>query len=119
MTAMVLLLWFAQAGMEVTGDSTCPTSAEVRDQLAVLVPAPHAEAAAKPALHHANISSTGSSVHVELLGLDGQLVAEGTLARTTWLYRITERVALDNRQRWLPPFRTFCAGPRTTSASFP
>ena len=94
MTAMVLLLWFAQAGMEVTGDSTCPTSAEVRDQLAVLVPAPHAEAAAKPALHHANISSTGSSVHVELLGLDGQLVAERTLARTGSCSDVAEAVAV-------------------------
>jgi hypothetical protein len=91
---MILALWFAQAGMEVTGDSTCPTPDEVRDQLAVLVSAPDGDAASKPALHNANISSTGSSVYVELLDLDGQLVAERTLARTGSCSDVAEAVAV-------------------------
>ena len=80
--------------MEVTGDSTCPTPAEVRDQLAVLVSAPDGDAESKPALHHANISITGSSMYVELLGRDGQLVAERTLTRTGSCSDVAEAVAV-------------------------
>ena len=94
MTAMVLALWLAHSGMEVTGDSTCPTPAEVREQLAALAPAPDGDAAVKPPLHRVNISGAGPSVHVELLDLDGQLVAERTLERTGSCSDVAEAVAV-------------------------
>ena len=93
-TAMVLALWLAQSGMEVMGDSTCPTPDEIRDQLAALAPAPYGEAAAKPALHRVNISGAGPSVQVELLDLDGRLVADRTLERTGSCSDVAEAVAV-------------------------
>jgi hypothetical protein len=80
--------------MEVTGDSTCPTPAEVQAQLVALASDPDVEAAAKPGAHQANISSAGSGVHVELLDLDGQLVAERTLERTGSCAEVAEAVAV-------------------------
>jgi hypothetical protein len=93
-TALFLALWLAQSALEVTGDSTCPTPAEVRDQLAALAAAPDGEAVAAPAAHHANISGDGSNVHIELLALDGQLVADRMLARTGSCSDVAEAVAV-------------------------
>jgi hypothetical protein len=93
-TAMVLVLWLAQSGMEVTGDSTCPTPAEVQDQLAALAPATDGDATAKPPLHRVNISGAGPSVQVELLDLDGRLVADRTLERTGSCSDVAEAVAV-------------------------
>jgi len=93
-TAMVLALWLAHPGMEVTGDSTCPTPAEVRQQLAALALSPDGDAAARPAAHRANISSAGASIHVELLSLDGQLVAERALERTGSCGDVAEAIAV-------------------------
>jgi hypothetical protein len=91
---MVLALWLAHPGMEVTGDSTCPTPAEVQEQLATLDSGPGGETTARSAAHHANISGVGSSVHVELLSLDGQLVAERTLERAGSCGDVAEAVAV-------------------------
>lgn len=91
---MVLALWLAHPGMEVTGDSTCPTPAEVQEQLATLDSGPGGETTARSAAHHANISGVGSSVHVELLSLDGQLVAERTLERAGSCGDMAEAVAV-------------------------
>ena len=94
MTSVLLALWLAHPGMVVTGDSTCPTPAEVQAQLVALAPDPEGEAAAKPGAHQVNISSAGSGVHVELLDLDGQLVAERTLERTSSCGEVAEAVAV-------------------------
>jgi hypothetical protein len=91
---MVLALWLAHPGTKVTGDSTCPTPAEVREQLAALAPGPNGDIAARSAVHQANISSAGASVHVELLSLDGQLVAERTLERAGSCSDMAEAVAV-------------------------
>ena len=95
---MVLALWLANSGLEITGDSTCPTPAEVRDQLAALAPDSDGDAAAKPALHQANVSGAGASVHVELLSVDGQsagqLLDERTLERTGSCGDVAEAVAV-------------------------
>jgi hypothetical protein len=91
---MVLALWLAQSLPEVSGDSTCPTPSEVGAQLAALALSSNGDAAAKPGAHHANLSSAGSSVRVELLGLDGQLVAERTLERTGSCGDVAEAVAV-------------------------
>jgi hypothetical protein len=93
-TSVLLALWLAHPGMVVTGDSTCPTPAEVQAQLVALAPDPEGETAAKPGAHQANISSAGSGVHVELLDLDGQLVAERTLKRTGSCSEVAEAVAV-------------------------
>jgi hypothetical protein len=91
---MVLALWLAHAGMEITGDSTCPTPAEVREQLVALSPVSDSDATAKPALHQANVSGAGSSVRIELLGPGGQLVADRTLERTASCSEVAEAVAV-------------------------
>lgn len=93
MTAIVLALWFAHAMPDVTGDSTCPTPAEVRAQLAALALATDRDSAT-PGAHKVNISGAGSSVHVELLALDGQLLAERTLERTGSCSDVAEAVAV-------------------------
>ena len=94
MSAIVLALWLAHPGTEVTGDSTCPTPAEVRDQLAAMAPATAEDAAVKPGAHIANVSGAGSGVRVELLGEDGQLVAERTLERTGSCGEVAEAIAV-------------------------
>jgi hypothetical protein len=93
-TPIVLALWLAQSLPDVAGDSTCPTPAEVRAQLATLASASDRDGVANPGVHQANVSSAGSSVHVELLGLDGQLVAERTLQRTGSCGDVAEAVAV-------------------------
>jgi hypothetical protein len=65
MTAMVLALWLAHAGSEITGDGTCPTPAEVREQMAAFDPRSEEDAAEGSALHQVNIFGAGSNVHVE------------------------------------------------------
>ena len=94
MSAIVLALWLAYPGTEVTGDSTCPTPVEVREQLAAMAVATAEDAAVKPGAHMANVSSAGSGVHVELLGEDGRLMAERTLERTGSCGEVAEAVAV-------------------------
>jgi len=91
---MVLVLWLAHAGMEIMGDSTCPTPGEVREQLAVLAPAPEGDETANPALHRANLSGAGPNVQIELLDLAGQLMADRTLERTGSCSDVAEAVAV-------------------------
>jgi hypothetical protein len=91
---MILALWLGNPEMAVTGDSTCPTPAEVREQLAALEPGLVGDAAARPAVHQTNISGAGSGVHIELLSLDGRLVAERTLERTGSCGDVAEAVAV-------------------------
>jgi hypothetical protein len=93
-TAIALALWLAASLPEVTGDSTCPTPAEVREQLAALASSSDRAGVAKPGTHHANVSSADSNVHVELLGLDGQLLAERTLDRAGSCGDMAEAVAV-------------------------
>jgi hypothetical protein len=94
MTSVLLALWLAHPGTEVTGDSSCPTPAEVLDRLAAIAPASQEDAAAKPGAHVANVSGVGSGVHIELLDRDGQLVAERTLERTGSCGEVAEAVAV-------------------------
>jgi len=110
MTAVVFALWLALPVMEVTGDSTCPTPGETRDQLVAIAPVHDGNAAARSAVHHVNVSSAGSSVHVELLSLDGQLVAERTLERTASCGEMAEAVAVII-SAWEATFNTNLATP--------
>jgi len=93
-TAIVLALWFAQSLPVVSGDSTCPTPSEVRAQLAALASTSDGGGVAKSRAHQANVSSAGSSVHIEWLGLDGQLIDERTLERTGSCGDVAEAVAV-------------------------
>jgi hypothetical protein len=93
-TSVVLALWLAHFTPDVTGDSPCPTPAEVREQLVTLAPVSDGDSTGKPGENRANVSSTGSNVHVELLSLDGQSVGERTLERSGSCSDMAEAVAV-------------------------
>jgi hypothetical protein len=78
--AALLALWLARPLLPVAGESAYPAPAEVADRLAQL--SEFAAADAPPRLDRAYLSGGDGMVHVELLGSDGRLLAEGTLNRT-------------------------------------
>jgi hypothetical protein len=81
-TSALLALWLATATPEIAGDCTCPTPAEVREQLAVMTSRDDGDGSDERAAHRANISGLNQAVHIELLDGDGTLLAERTLERT-------------------------------------
>lgn len=94
MTAALMALWLAAPMLEVTGDSTCPTPEEVRDRLAGLTPSTQESAADDAAAHRAVLSSRHQSVHIELLGSDGGLLAERNLDNAGACGELAEAVAV-------------------------
>ena len=92
MTAALLALWLAHPLLDLGGDSACPTPAEVRDRLAQL----SGVTAGNPGSdqHRAYLSGADGTVHVELLGSDGRLLAERTLNRTGSCADVAEAVAV-------------------------
>ena len=92
MIAALLALWLAHPLLDLGGDSTCPTPAEVRDRLAQLSGSTSGHPGSDQ--HRAYLSSTDGMVHVELLGSDGRLLAERTLNRTGSCADVAEAVAV-------------------------
>ena len=92
MIAAVLALWLAQPLLDLGGDSTCPTPAEVRDRLAQLSGSTTGHPGSDQ--HRAYLSSTDGMVHVELLAPDGRLLAERTLNQTGSCADVAEAVAV-------------------------
>jgi len=90
--AALLALWLAQPLLDLGGDSTCPTPAEVRDRLAQLSGSTTGHPGSDQ--HRAYLSSTDGMVHVELLAPDGRLLAERTLNRTGSCADVAEAVAV-------------------------
>jgi hypothetical protein len=90
--AALLALWLAHPLLDLGGDSACPTPAEVRDRLAQL----SGVTAGNPGSdqHRAYLSGADGTVHVELLGPDGRLLAERTLNRTGSCADVAEAVAV-------------------------
>lgn len=87
MTWILLASWLA---LNVHGDLTCPTPAEVSRVLTGLVPA----RAAKPAEGRAYLSASGGFVTIELWGLDGGLMAERRLDSVGSCAEMAEAVAV-------------------------
>ena len=92
MIAALVALWLANPLLDLGGDSTCPTPAEVRDRLAQLSGSTTGHPASDR--HRAYLSSADGMVHVELLGPDGRLLAERTLNRTGSCADVAEAVAV-------------------------
>ena len=92
MIAAMLVLWLANPLLDLGGDSTCPTPAEVRDRLAQLFGSTTGHPGSDR--HRAYLSSTDGMVHVELLAPDGRLLAERTLNRTGSCADVAEAVAV-------------------------
>lgn len=78
----LLALWLAQPALDVGGDSTCPSPAEVRERLGEIADVGAKGTTTQSDRHRANLSSVGGKVHVELLGEDGRLLSERTLDQT-------------------------------------
>jgi hypothetical protein len=91
-TLAVLALWLAQPMLDVQGESTCPTSAEVSERLARLVPpgGPGRPGRAP----HALLSDGKKFVNIELVGPDGGLLAERRLERAAPCSDLAEAVAV-------------------------
>jgi hypothetical protein len=87
MTSLMLALWLA---LEVQGSTTCPTPSEVSRHLARLLP----EASQGDSATRATLSSSDSSVMVELLGPDGGLLAERRLDSSGSCAELAEAVAV-------------------------
>ncbi len=87
-----MALWLAYPLLDLGGDSTCPTPAEVRDRLAQLASATAGYSGSDP--HRANLSSSDGMVHIELLGSDGRLLAERTLERSGSCADLAEAAAV-------------------------
>jgi hypothetical protein len=87
-----MALWLARPLLPLAGDSACPTPTEVGDRLAQL----SGLATGNPGSgqHRAYLSSADGTVHVELLGPDGRLLAERTLDRTGSCADLAEAVAV-------------------------
>jgi hypothetical protein len=94
MTKVVLALWLAFPVPDITGDSTCPTPPEVRERLAVIASSGAGETAVEPAPHRAYLSSTGQTVHIELLDAEGMLLAERTLEPSDNCRDLAEAIAV-------------------------
>ncbi len=92
MIAAVLALWLAHPLLDLGGNSTCPTPAEVRDRLAQLSGSTTGHPGSDR--HRAYLSGADGTVHVELLGPDGRLLAERTLNRTGSCADLAEAVAV-------------------------
>jgi hypothetical protein len=90
---MLLFLgsWLAQAAIEIQGDSTCPTPAEVGQSLTRLVPADQTR---QTAARLARVSSGNGLIHVELLGPQGEPKAERWLERKASCADLGEAVAV-------------------------
>jgi hypothetical protein len=78
-TLAVLALWLAQPILDIEGQSTCPTPAEVSEHLARLVPRGGSGRTGQEP--HAHLSADKRFVNIELLGPDGGLLAERRLER--------------------------------------
>lgn len=86
------LLVLGLAPLDIQGDCTCPTAAEVSRHLSTLVLRQEPDRA-EPA-PHAYLSSGEGYVAVELLAPDGELLAERRLARTAPCAELAEAVAV-------------------------
>jgi hypothetical protein len=87
MTSLLLALWLA---LNVQGDLTCPSPAEVSQNLARLVPGREAG----PAEARAYLSTGEGFINIELLGPDGGLVADRRLDRAGSCAEMAEAVAV-------------------------
>ena len=74
-----LALWLTYAAaVDVVGDGTCPTAADVTRRLTEMAPA--TPGAAGAARHRARLSRRENAVRVELLGAQDEPIAERDLA---------------------------------------
>ena len=92
MTLAVLALWLAQPMLDIEGQSTCPTPAEVSEHLARLVPSDGLGRTEREP--HAYLSDGKRFVNIELLGPDGGLLAERRLDRAAPCADLAEAVAV-------------------------
>jgi hypothetical protein len=91
MGMIAALLVLALAPLDIQGDCTCPTATEVGQRLARLVPRQGSDRTGPGP--YAYLSSGDGFVAVELLGPDGELLAERRLARTAPCAELAEAVA--------------------------
>jgi hypothetical protein len=89
---IVALLVLGLAPLDIQGDCTCPTAAEVGQHLSRLVP--RQESLQTDPAPHAYLSSGDGYVAVELLAPSGELLAERRLARTAPCAELAEAVAV-------------------------
>jgi len=91
MMLLFLVSWLAQSAIEIQGDSSCPTPAEVSQSLSRLLPADQMRQTGVP---RARVSSANGLVHVELLGPNGEPKAERWLERKASCADLGEAVAV-------------------------
>jgi hypothetical protein len=91
-TLAVLALWLAQPMLDIEGQSTCPTPAEVSEHLARLVPRSGSGRTGQEP--HAYLSANKRFVNIELLGPNGELLAERRLDRGAPCADLGEAVAV-------------------------
>jgi hypothetical protein len=80
--------------LAIEGDSTCPTPAQVKEQLGSLGVRPEDGNAEPSAQHRAYLSTVERFVIVALLGPDGGLVAERKLDRSASCAELAQTVAV-------------------------
>ena len=94
MTPVLLALWLAHPMLAIEGDSTCPTPAQVDEQLGNLAARREAGQEEPSAQHRAYLSLAERFVNVELLGPDGGLLAERQLDRSASCPELAQAVAV-------------------------
>ncbi len=94
MTAVLLALWLAHPMLAIEGDSTCPTPAQVDEELGNLAARREGGREEPSAQHRAYLSMAERFVNIELLGPDGGLLAERQLDRSASCPELAQAVAV-------------------------
>ena len=94
MTAFLLALWLAHPMLAIEGDSTCPSPAQVDEQLGKLAARRESGRDEPSAQHRAYLSTAERVVNIELLAPDGGLLAERKLDLSASCAELAQAVAV-------------------------